>query len=177
MTKRIFFKRYDSTGKFPDGRTRLDVHFEDSQDSKYVWTPDWKKGTRNLFLEAYRVEKLNRLRGREVDKFKQVARAVSSDGQAEEVKNYQEVDGRLDRLEKGRIVVHELVFETTEFGIPDVFSPKTREWKIPLSVEFHTKIMEETRNLLNWVRRHKGDSGKWAVVNGGLFDVEWEKRS
>lgn len=47
MTERIYFKRYDSAGKFPHGRIKLDVHFEDSQNNRYIWTPKWE-ATRNL---------------------------------------------------------------------------------------------------------------------------------
>ena len=78
MTKRIFFKGYDSAGKFPDGRTKLDVHFEDSQDNKYVWTPEWE-ATRSFVFEAYRIEKLNRPKGPEVQKFRQTAKKISSE--------------------------------------------------------------------------------------------------
>ncbi|TET40384.1 MAG: hypothetical protein E3J65_01260 [Dehalococcoidia bacterium] len=74
--RRIFFDRYDSSGKFPDGRVKLDVYFKSSDGENYVWTPDWEKGTRHFFLEAYRIEKLNRPESPERERFKQVAKEV-----------------------------------------------------------------------------------------------------
>lgn len=162
---RVFFKRYSSTGKFPDGRTRLDIYFEDSQHNKYTWTPDWEKGTRNFFLEAYRVEKLNRLKGPEVEKFKQTARDVLSE---KDIESYDEFYGELEKIEEGQLVIG-YYYEEGEY------KTLAEERKIPLSIEFRAKIMEETRNLLNWIKRYKGRSGKWIIVNGELFDVEWEE--
>jgi hypothetical protein len=74
--KRVFFKNYQSSGRFPDGRSRLDVYFEDSDGGRYIWTPDWAKGTRSLFLEAARVERLNVPEGPEVKRFSEVASKV-----------------------------------------------------------------------------------------------------
>ena len=74
--KRIFFNRYDSSGKFPDERVKLDVYFRSSDGEQYVWTPDWSKGTRHFFLEAYRIEKLNVPKSPERERFKQVAEEV-----------------------------------------------------------------------------------------------------
>lgn len=77
--KRVFFKNYQSSAKFPDGRSRLDVYFEDSAGAKYIWTPDWEKGVRSFFLEAYRVERLNVPRGAEAKRFSEVATKVISE--------------------------------------------------------------------------------------------------
>lgn len=74
--KRIFFDRYDSSGRFPDRRVKLDVYFCSSDGEQYVWTPDWSKGTRHFFLEAYRIEKLNVPKSAERERFKQVAEEV-----------------------------------------------------------------------------------------------------
>ena len=60
------------------------------------------------------------------------------------------------------------------FSRADVESYR-EERKIPLSIEFHTKIIEETKNLLFWFKEHKSCYGKWMIVNGEVFDVEWEK--
>ncbi len=43
---------------------------------KYDWTPDWERGTRQFFLEAYQIETLNRPKGTERERFKQVAEEV-----------------------------------------------------------------------------------------------------
>jgi len=57
--ERVFMAKYDSSGKFSDGRTRLDIYLYSSDGEKYVWTPDWKKeNIRHFFNEAYQVEKL-----------------------------------------------------------------------------------------------------------------------
>lgn len=165
MTKRIFFKRYDSAGKFSNGRVKLDVYFKDSQNNEYVWTPDWEKGVRSLFLEAYRIEKINRLKGPEVEKFKQTGREVSSE---EEVESYDEFYGNLAKIEKGQVVIDRWIEDDSGgYRLVD-------ERKIPLSIEFRAKIMEEAINLLAWIKRYKGRLGKWVIVNGELFDVEWE---
>src|SRR3990172_8248609 len=74
--KRIFFHKHSSLGRFPDGRIILDVYFRDSGGEQYIWTPDWEKGTRELFLEAYRIERLNRPESPERKKFTQTAEQV-----------------------------------------------------------------------------------------------------
>jgi hypothetical protein len=76
--KRIYFKRYDSSGKFPDNRIKLDVHFRSSDDQEYVWTPDWK-GTRQFFIEAYRIEQINVPGSSETVEFKKAASEVVYD--------------------------------------------------------------------------------------------------
>jgi len=76
VKKRIFFDKYDSSGKFPDGRVKLDVYFRSSDGEQYVWTPEWERGTRQFFLEAYRIEKLNVPKSPERERFKQVAEEV-----------------------------------------------------------------------------------------------------
>jgi len=81
--KRIFFDKYDSSGKFPDGRVKLDVHFHSSDGERYVWTPDWERGTRHFFLEGYRIEKLNRPESLERERFKEVAAEVLSEEEQE----------------------------------------------------------------------------------------------
>ncbi len=73
--KRIFFDRYDSSGKFPDGRAKLDVYFQSSDGTNFVWTPEWEK-TRNFFLEAYRIERLNMPQSPERERFRKVAEQV-----------------------------------------------------------------------------------------------------
>lgn len=167
MTKRIFFGRYDSAGKFEDGRIKLDIYFKDSEGNGYVWTPDWERGTRNFFLEAYRVEKLNRPKGLQVRKFRQTGREVSFE---EEIESYNEFNGEINRLEQGKVIIGS--YGKNEFGhIEQVLEERT----IPLSVEFRAKIMGETRSLLNWIKRYKGHWGKWIIVNGELFDVEWKE--
>ncbi len=165
MTERIYFKRYDSAGKFPDGRVKLDVHFKDSKGSMYIWTPDWQKGIRALFLEAYRVERLNKLKGLQVEEFKQTAREVSSEV---EIESYDEVIGGLDKLEKGKFLIGDYI-RNEEGYITNVLE----ERYIPLSLEFRAKIMGEARSFLNWIKRYKGVYGKWIIVNEELFDVEW----
>lgn len=180
MTERIYFKRYDSAGKFPDGRVKLDVHFKDSKGNMYIWTPDWQKGIRALFLEAYGVERLNRLKGLQVEEFKQTAREVSSEV---EIESYDELDGVLERLEQGKVVISYFIREAIEEAValdlistPSDIESCREETKVPVSIEFRAKIMEEAKNLLNWIKCYKGRSGKWIIVNGELFDVEWEEK-
>ncbi|MFC2070282.1 hypothetical protein ACFLTB_03825 [Chloroflexota bacterium] len=76
MKKRVYFQSYDTSGEFPDGRVKLDVFFKSSGGEQFVWTPDWEKGTRQFFLEAYRTERLNVPKGTERERFKQVAEEV-----------------------------------------------------------------------------------------------------
>lgn len=70
--------RFDSSGKFPDGRVKLDVYFRDSEGQAYIWTPDWERGTRQFFVEAYEVEKLNVPTGPQVQRFVAAAQDVLS---------------------------------------------------------------------------------------------------
>ena len=51
--KRVFFDGYRSSVDSQARRARFDVYFTSGEGEKYVWTPDWKRGTRQLFLEAY----------------------------------------------------------------------------------------------------------------------------
>jgi len=170
-------------GKFPDGRVKLDVYFEDSQEplNNYVWTPQWKE-TRSFFLEAFRVEKLNKQKGQEVEKFKQTARKVASKEGEEEIESYKEIKGNLRGLEEGRIIVHEIVYEGGKGDFMSFFfdadrQVKMRGWKIPLSIDFEAKIMAETGNLRNWLKRNIERSGKWIIINQKLFDVEWKEKT
>ena len=86
--RRIYFKRYDSSGKFPDNRIKLDVYFHSNDRQEYVWTPDWES-TRQFFIEAYRIEKLNIPRSSETVEFKKVAGEIIHDEEQENSKiNY-----------------------------------------------------------------------------------------
>ena len=58
--KRLSLDGYRSSSQFPDTRVRLDVYFSSSDGEKYVWTPDWQRETRQLFLEGHRLEELSR---------------------------------------------------------------------------------------------------------------------
>ncbi len=78
-TKRVFFKEFSSAGKFPDGRARLDVYFQDSEGNTFIWTPEWERGTRAFFIEAYRVGRLNVPEGPEVARFRGTAQQVVSE--------------------------------------------------------------------------------------------------
>ena len=77
--KRLWFQRHNSAGHFPDGRLKLDVFFEDSDGTSYVWTPNWAN-TRSFFTEASRVEQLNVPRGSQVQAFAKTATTVQSEG-------------------------------------------------------------------------------------------------
>ena len=161
--KRIFLKKYDSAGKFPDERVKLDVYLEDSEDppKSYVWTPQWK-ALRSFFLEAYRVEKLNRVKGQELEKFQQIGEKILTGKDEEEIEGYREIPfGWLEGLEAGRVLIQE----------KDGFL-----CHIPFSLDFRAKILVEAKNLYNWLRIHRGDIGKWIIVNEELFDVEWKEK-
>ena len=107
--KRIFFDKYDSSGKFPDSRVKLDVHFKDSQGEHYVWTPDWEKGTRHFFLEAYRIESLNIPKSLQKEKFKKVAEEVLYEETKEELKtNYKLLAMKLGQAVIGETTINEI---------------------------------------------------------------------
>ena len=107
--KRIFFDKYDSSGKFPDGRVKLDVYFHSSDGEKYVWTPDWEKGTRHFFLEAYRIEKLNVPVSPQVEQFKEIAMEVlSEEEQQGDQINFKLVGIRLGEGLKGQTTINEI---------------------------------------------------------------------
>jgi len=96
--KRIFFDKYDSSGKFPDRRVKLDVYFRSSDGEKYVWTPDWERGTRHFFLEAYRIERLNRPESPERERFKEIATEVLT----EEEQDKKRINFKLIALKLGQ---------------------------------------------------------------------------
>jgi hypothetical protein len=104
--KRIFFKKYDSSGKFPDGRAKLDIYFQSSDREEYVWTPDWEKGTRNVFLEAYRIEKLNVPSSSEINQFKNTALEVLKE--EENQTNYKLLGIQLGEGLKGLTTVNDI---------------------------------------------------------------------
>jgi len=107
--KRIFFGKYDSSGKFPDGRAKLDVYFHSSDGEKYVWTPDWERGTRHLFLEAYRIEKLNKPESPERERFKKIATEVlNEEEQKKEPINFRMLAIQLGEGLKGQTVINEI---------------------------------------------------------------------
>jgi len=95
--KRIFFDKYDSSGKFPDGRVKLDGYFHSNDGEKYVWTPEWEKGTRQFFLEAYRIEKLNAPKGSERARFKEIAEEVLHEEEYKE----EQINWKLIAIELG----------------------------------------------------------------------------
>ncbi|MBA7611436.1 hypothetical protein ES703_18660 [subsurface metagenome] len=107
--KRVFFDKYDSSGKFPDGRAKLDVYFRSSDGEKYVWTPDWERGTRHFFLEAYRIEKLNRPESPERERFKEVAAEVLTEEEKEKERiNFKLIAIQLGEGLKGQTSVNEI---------------------------------------------------------------------
>jgi hypothetical protein len=172
---RIFFKKYDSSGRFPDGRIKLDVYFEDSEGNKYVWTPDWERGTRHFFLEAYRIEKLNRPQSAELESFKQIAKEVTSE---EEIRSFYMIEGELRRLEEGQLVLGCSLWSDKYYGEYGAgFGPDELffEEDFELSPEFTAKAVAEAKDLLSWLRYHVGHYGNWTVINGKVFDVEWTK--
>ena len=177
---RIFFERYDSSGKFPDGRIKLDVYFEDSEGNKYVYTPDWERGTRSFFLEAYRIERLNRPESGEIERFKQIAGKVVSE---EEIQSHGEFRGTLERLEESKLIISYYDDHAFRQAIyHDCLDPQyieafcRVETKLPLSTEFIARAIAEAKDLPSWLRRYKRCYGKWLLVNGKLFDVEWKKK-
>jgi hypothetical protein len=142
---RIFFKRYDSSGRFPDGRIKLDVYFEDSEGSKYVWTPDWERGTRHFFLEAYRIEKLNRPESPEKERFKQIAEEVLyEEEQRKPEVNFKLIAIKLGEGLKGATSVNEINrmasaifdFDVSPHPHPSITSVRSRtiyDWVMSLS--------------------------------------------
>ena len=106
--KRIFFDKYSSSGKFPDGRVKLDVYFHSSDRENYVWTPDWQRGTRHFFLEAYRIEKLNKPEGKEIIQFKETALEVLSDEEKEEAINFKLIALQLGEGLKNQTTINEI---------------------------------------------------------------------
>jgi len=107
--KRIFFEKYDSSGKFPDGRAKFDVYFQSSDRGKYVWTPDWEKGTRQFFLEAFRIEKLNVPSGPEIEQFKKTAMEVlEEEEQKKERINFKLIAIQLGEGLKNQTVINEI---------------------------------------------------------------------
>ncbi len=106
--KRIFFDKYDSSGKFPDDRVKLDVCFKSSDGEKYIWTPDWKRGTRHFFLEAYRIEGLNKPESKELIQFKETALEVLSEEEKGESINFKLIALQLGEGLKNQTTINEI---------------------------------------------------------------------
>lgn len=158
--KRVFFDKYDSSGKFPDGRARLDVYFRSSDGEQYVWTPDWERGTRHFFLEAYRMEKLNRPESGERERFKQVAEEVLHEEEQEKPKtNFRLVAIELGEGLKGQTSVNQInrmasaVFDFNAVSHPhesitSVRAQTVYDWvmtlsKQPISEERKSQLLKE----------------------------------
>lgn len=143
--KRIFFDKYDSSGKFPDGRVKLDVYFHSSDGEKYVWTPDWQGGIRQFFLEAYRVEELNVPKSPERERFKRVAEEVlREEEQKEEPINWKLIaielgDGlkyQTSLNEIGRMASVVFDFDVSAHPHPSITSSRSQtvyDWVMTLS--------------------------------------------
>jgi hypothetical protein len=138
---RIFFRRYDSSGKFPDGRIKLDVFFEDSEGNKYIWTPDWERGTRHFFLEAYRIERLNKPQSPERERFKQVAEKVLY----EEEREKPEINFKLIAIKLG-----EGLKQTTSIG--EINRIASAVFDFDVSPHPHTSITSgRSQTIYDWV--------------------------
>jgi len=163
--KRIFFDKYDSSGKFPDGRVKLDVHFHSSDGEKYVWTPDWSKGTRHFFLEAYKIEKLNRPTGLEIKQFKEIAAEVLSEEEQEKERiNFKLIALQLGEGLKNQTVINEINrmasaafdFEASPHPHTSITSSRSQtvyNWVMtlseqPISEEKKLQLLKQFINLL-----------------------------
>ena len=124
--RRVFFQRYQSSGRFPDGRVKLDVHFRDSDGNSYVWTPEWSR-TRHFFLEAYRVERLNKPDSAEKQQFALIAEEVlSEEGDEKPRANFRLVAVKLGDALKWHTSVNEIsrvALATFEFDVSEHPNP------------------------------------------------------
>lgn len=71
MTRRLHFKRIDSSGTFRSGDVRLDVKFRDEEGNEYIWFPKWED-LQNLYAEAERVEELNPTGDEDLERLKKL---------------------------------------------------------------------------------------------------------
>ena len=162
---RIFFDKYDSSGKFPDKRVKLDIYFRSSDGKKYVWTPDWERGTRNFFLEAYRIEKLNVPKSSEVKQFKRTAMEVlSDDEQEEDPTNYKLVgmtlgeglkyETSVNQINRAASIIFNFAYVSHNIdSITSVRSQTIYDWvmslsKQPISVNKKLKLLRQFINAL-----------------------------
>lgn len=159
--KRLFFKHFSSAGKFPDGRARLDVFFEDSEGGNYIWTPDWERGSREFFLEAYRVERLNVPEGPEVGRFKGTAQQVVSEEMRRSGINFRLIATNLGEdlkysttlNEVGRIASAVFSFDRVEHPHPSISSSRSQriyDWVMTLSEQSMPEA-EKVRLLTEFV--------------------------
>lgn len=163
--KRIFFAKYDSSGRFPDGRAKLDVYFRSSDGEQYVWTPDWSKGTRHFFLEAYRIEKLNVPKSLERERFKQVAEEVLREEEQEKPDiNFKRIAIELGEGLKNQTVINEINrmasaafdFEASPHPHTSITSSRSQtvyNWVMtlseqPISEEKKLQLLKQFINLL-----------------------------
>lgn len=100
--KRIWWKKLNSSGRFPDERIKLDVHFTDGEGNTYIWTAPWDK-VNHLFVEGFKVEDINKPKSKELQLFKESVKEVLSAG--EEIKDAYIEEGRILKIEEGNFML------------------------------------------------------------------------
>lgn len=125
--KRIFLHSYNSSKIIQNGQVKLDIYLSSSDGEKYVWTPDWKRGARQLFEEAYRVIDPGEPQSLE----RQVSKPATTPVPAEEEKE-EFVDFELLAFRLGGMLKHQASFDqinkaaSTTFNFEVVTHPNDR---------------------------------------------------
>jgi hypothetical protein len=120
--KRVFFKNFRSLSDPQAKRISLDIFFTSADGGKYIWTPEWKKETNQLFMEAYSL-----LENVQVKKGKThtiAAPAIKETGLEREVINIRQLAFKVSEILRSK---------TTESMIEEVASSL-----FDFKAEFHT---------------------------------------
>ena len=79
----IFLHSYTSASGFPHSGVKLNIYFISIGGDKYVWTPDWKRETMQLFIEAYRLEELVRKQSLHIQQREEAVKRITEDERTE----------------------------------------------------------------------------------------------
>jgi hypothetical protein len=163
--KRIWWKKLDSSGKFPDGRIKQDVYFTDDSGKEYTWTAPWEK-VKELYLNAFRVEKINKPQSSWLKEFEDVARTAWD----EEIESFSTIEGLIGGLEESKLKILVPVYKRREridvFSILDT-PDHYEKYLCPLSF----------KPSLKWLKDHQNKWARFTIVNGYVKDIELKSES
>jgi len=145
--KRLILDGYRSS----DTRITLDVYLKCDDGIQYVWTPDWERETRQLFLEGHRLEELSRTQSVQMKQPEETPARVPSDREPQketvniEVLAFQagEALRRRASLDKIQNVASRLfafeIFKHPNSKITDIKSQKIYDCIMTLSEQPYTR--------------------------------------
>ncbi len=139
--KRVILHGYKSSSGDLDLRGKLNIYFSSSDGEQYVWTPQWKRGTMQLFIEAYRLEELIRNQSLQTQQLeKPVVRLVEDE---KEEQNLAEWD--ILALEAGKALENRV-------SLPRIKEAASKIFEFNLTSHPNSKITGRTlKEIYDWI--------------------------